>query len=177
VSDLLELSRLESGERPPVWDRVAPEEAVDEVVMALARLAKAKQIEVSTSVQAPPFETDRDRLRGVLENLVENALKYTPAGGHVSVTARAEEGVVVFEVADDGPGIAAQHLPRVFERFYRVDKARSRELGGTGLGLSIVKHLAESLGGSVSVTSEPGRGSRFTVRMPTSRREASVRSA
>lgn len=177
VSDLLELSRLESGERPPAWEQVAPEEAVDEVVMALGALAKAKHIEMSTSVQAPPFETDRDRLRGVLENLVENALKYTPAGGHVSVSARPEDDTVVFEVADDGPGIEAPHLPRVFERFYRVDKARSRELGGTGLGLSIVKHLAESLGGTVSVASEPGQGSRFTVRLPASRREASVRSA
>jgi two-component system phosphate regulon sensor histidine kinase PhoR len=172
VSDLLELSRLESGERPPTWERVPPEEVVDEVVGALGSLAAAKQIEVTTQVEAPAFETDRDRLRGVLENLVENALKYTPGGGHVSVTARADEGTVVFEVADDGPGIGAEHLPRVFERFYRVDKARSRELGGTGLGLSIVKHLVESLGGTVSVSSERGEGSRFSVRFPVARREA-----
>jgi two-component system phosphate regulon sensor histidine kinase PhoR len=177
VSDLLELSRLESGDRPPAVERVLPEEAVDEVVGALAPLAQAKQIDVSTDVRAPAFETDRDRLRGVLENLVENAIKYTAAGGHVTVSARAEGGMVLFEVADDGPGIPAAHLPRVFERFYRVDKARSRELGGTGLGLSIVKHLAESLGGSVSVTSVPGQGSRFTVRLPTTRREAAARPA
>jgi two-component system phosphate regulon sensor histidine kinase PhoR len=107
----------------------------------------------------------------VLENLVENALKYTPAGGHVSVSGRADDGSVLFEVADDGPGIGAEHLPRLFERFYRVDKARSRELGGTGLGLSIVKHLVESLGGVVSVRSEPGRGSQFSVRFPMARRE------
>jgi two-component system, OmpR family, phosphate regulon sensor histidine kinase PhoR len=172
VSDLLELSRLESGERPPTWERVAPDEIVDEVVAALGALAAAKQIEVTTQVKATLFETDRDRLRGVLENLVENALKYTPAGGHVSVSARTDDGSVVFEVADDGPGIGAEHLPRLFERFYRVDKARSRELGGTGLGLSIVKHLAESLGGVVSVSSEPGRGSQFTVRFPRARKEA-----
>ena len=171
VSDLLELSRLESGERPPTWERVAPDEIVDEVIAALSALAAAKQIEVTTQVDAPLFETDRDRLRGVLENLVENALKYTPAGGHVSVSARTDDGSVVFEVADDGPGIGAEHLPRLFERFYRVDKARSRELGGTGLGLSIVKHLAESLGGVVSVSSEPGRGSQFSVRFPMARRE------
>jgi two-component system, OmpR family, phosphate regulon sensor histidine kinase PhoR len=172
VSDLLELSRLESGERPPNWEHVPPEEVVEDVVGALGSLAAAKQIEVTTHVEAPAFETDRDRLRGVLENLVENALKYTPGGGHVSVSARTDEGTVVFEVTDDGPGIGAEHLPRVFERFYRVDKARSRELGGTGLGLSIVKHLVESLGGTVSVSSERGQGSRFSVRFPVARREA-----
>jgi two-component system phosphate regulon sensor histidine kinase PhoR len=171
VSDLLELSRLESGERPPHWERVAPAEVVDEVMAALGALAAAKQIEVKAHVDAPEFETDQDRLRGVLENLVENALKYTPAGGHVSISAHTDDGSVVFEVADDGPGIGAEHLPRLFERFYRVDKARSRELGGTGLGLSIVKHLVESVGGAVSVTSEPGLGSRFRVRFPLARRE------
>jgi two-component system phosphate regulon sensor histidine kinase PhoR len=141
------------------------------VIAALGALAAAKQIEIAAHVDALVFETDRERLRGVLENLVENALKYTPAGGHVSVSARADDGSVVFEVADDGPGIGAEHLPRLFERFYRVDKARSRELGGTGLGLSIVKHLVESLGGAVSVRSEPGRGSQFSVRFPMARRE------
>ena len=144
---------------------------MDEVIAALGGLATAKQIEIATHVDAPAFETDRERLRGVLENLVENALKYTPTGGHVSVSARADDGSVVLDVADDGPGIGAEHLPRLFERFYRVDKARSRELGGTGLGLSIVKHLVESLGGVVSVRSEPGRGSQFSVRFPMARRE------
>jgi two-component system phosphate regulon sensor histidine kinase PhoR len=171
VSDLLDLSRLESGERAPHFEEVAQEEVVDDVVGGLAALAAARQIEVGVNVRAPVFETDRDRLRGVLENLVENALKYTSTGGHVTVSAQARDGIAVFEVADDGPGIAAEHLPRIFERFYRVDKARSREMGGTGLGLSIVKHLCESLGGTVSVASEPGRGSRFIVRLPLTRRE------
>jgi two-component system, OmpR family, phosphate regulon sensor histidine kinase PhoR len=177
VSDLLELSRLESGERAPQWQVVEPEDVVDDVVSGLSALATAKRIDLTADVQAPPFETDRERLRGVLENLVENALKYTPAGGHVSVAARTEGEAVLFEITDDGPGIAAEHLPRIFERFYRVDKARSRELGGTGLGLSIVKHLAESLEGSVSVSSTPGQGSRFTVRLPRARREAAARPA
>ena len=111
--------------------------------------------------------TDAERLRRILDNLVDNALKYTPAGGHVEIVAAAEPGGAArLEVADDGPGIAAEHLPRIFERFYRVDKARSRDLGGTGLGLSIVKHLAESLGATVSVESEPGRGARFRVALP-----------
>ena len=106
--------------------------------------------------------TDPERLRRILENLVDNAVKYTPAGGRVEVTTSAgPDGSARIEVADNGPGIAPEHLARIFERFYRVDKARSRELGGTGLGLSIVKHLAEGMGASVSVESEPGRG-RFT---------------
>ena len=100
-------------------------------------------------------------------NLVENAVKYTQEGGHVGVRmAAAAEGGVRFEVRDDGPGIAAEHLPRLFERFYRVDKARSRELGGTGLGLSIVRHLTDAIGGQVSVESKPGQGSTFVVLLP-----------
>jgi two-component system phosphate regulon sensor histidine kinase PhoR len=94
-------------------------------------------------------------------------VKYTPEGGEVAVQSSAgPDGSARVEVADNGPGIAAEHLPRIFERFYRVDKARSRELGGTGLGLSIVRHLAESMGASVTVESEPGKGSRFTVSLP-----------
>jgi signal transduction histidine kinase len=98
---------------------------------------------------------------------VDNAVKYTPERGHVEVTTSpGPDGSARIEVADDGPGIAPEHQDRVFERFYRVDKARSRELGGTGLGLSIVKHLAEGMGASVSVESEPGKGSTFTVTLP-----------
>jgi two-component system phosphate regulon sensor histidine kinase PhoR len=168
VADLLELSRLESGERPPRFETVRPAEAVEEVVASLAEQARGRRIEVTTDADlAPPITSDADRLRGILENLLENAVKYTPPGGHVAVTARPDaEGAVVFEVADDGPGIAPEHLPRIFERFYRVDKARSRDLGGTGLGLSIVKHLAEGMGASVSVESQPGNGTRFRVRVP-----------
>jgi two-component system phosphate regulon sensor histidine kinase PhoR len=111
--------------------------------------------------------TDPERLRRVLENLVDNAVKYTPGGGSVAITTSAgPDGSARIEVADNGPGIAPEHQARIFERFYRVDKARSRELGGTGLGLSIVRHLAEGMGASVAVESEPGRGSRFTVTLP-----------
>jgi two-component system phosphate regulon sensor histidine kinase PhoR len=145
-----------------------PADAVEEVVASLGEQARARQIVLSTdAADAPPVVSDGDRLRHILENLLENAIKYTPQGGHVGVSARAaEDGSVVFEVADDGPGIPPEHLPRIFERFYRVDKARSREMGGTGLGLSIVKHLAEGMGATVSVASEPGRGTRFSVRIP-----------
>jgi two-component system phosphate regulon sensor histidine kinase PhoR len=167
VSDLLELSRLEAGERPPQWESLLAGDLLEEVAGALSELARNRGIEVVCgAADAGAVEADADRLRRILENLLENALKYTPEGGRVEITARQEDGRVAFEVADDGPGIAAEHLPRIFERFYRVDKARSRELGGTGLGLSIVKHLAESMGGSVTVDSAPGRGSRFVLRLP-----------
>src|SRR5262249_48069481 len=103
-----------------------------------------------------------------------NALKYTSPGGRVSVAARLVSGVVEFSVADTGIGIAAEHLPRLFERFYRVDKARSRELGGTGLGLSIVKHIVRAHGGDVRVQSEPGRGTTFFFMMPAARVPAAI---
>jgi two-component system phosphate regulon sensor histidine kinase PhoR len=175
VEDLLELSRLESGERPPLWEEVAPAEVAEDVVASFSGLAGRKEIALRrVDDAAPAVVTDADRLRRILENLVENAVKYTPAGGRVEVkSAPGPQGGAVLEVSDDGPGIAAEHLPRIFERFYRVDKARSRELGGTGLGLAIVKHLAEGMGATVKVESAPGRGARFTVTIPPGREHAS----
>ncbi len=171
VDDLLELSRLESGEKLPQWEEVAPAEVAGEVVASLAELAAGKGTTLARSDRGTPaVVTDAERLRRILENLVDNAIKYTPAGGRVEVrTASASDGGAVLEVRDDGPGIGSEHLPRIFERFYRVDKARSRELGGTGLGLAIVKHLAESIGAVVAVTSEPGKGACFTVAVPAGR--------
>jgi two-component system phosphate regulon sensor histidine kinase PhoR len=98
--------------------------------------------------------------------LLDNAVKYTPQGGRVSVRWRRQGQQVCLEVADTGIGIPEPDLPRIFERFYRVDKARSRELGGTGLGLSIVKHLTQAMQGSVRAASRPGRGTTFTVSLP-----------
>ncbi len=168
IEDLLELSRLESGARAPQWQEARPAELAAEVVASFAGIAARKRIALRSSDRgAPAVVSDPERLRRILENLVDNAVKYTPEGGQVEVvTAPAPAGGASFEVVDDGPGIAPEHLPRIFERFYRVDKARSRELGGTGLGLSIVKHLAEGMGASVSVASELGRGSRFTLTVP-----------
>jgi len=168
VSDLLELSRLESGERAPTWEPVVPAEVAEEVAASLAGAAGRKRVALLRADRgAPTVVSDADRLRQILENLVENAVKYTPAGGRIEITTGpAAEGGAELVVDDDGPGIPSEHLPRIFERFYRVDKARSRELGGTGLGLSIVKHLAEGMGATVSVESQPGRGTRFTVVVP-----------
>ena len=168
VEDLLELSRLESGDRAPEWEETLPSEVAEDVVASFAGQATRKDITLRREDrEAPAVVTDPERLRRILENLVDNAVKYTPDGGCVAVTTSAgPDGSARIEVADNGPGIAPEHQARIFERFYRVDKARSRELGGTGLGLSIVRHLAEGMGASVSVESEPGRGARFTVALP-----------
>ena len=102
----------------------------------------------------------------VFFNLLDNAVKYVQVGGQISITAKLKDGEIEVQVADNGPGIAGEHLPRVFERFYRVDKARSRELGGTGLGLSIVKHIVQAHGGRVWAESEVGKGSTFFFTLP-----------
>lgn len=167
VDDLLALSRLESGAQPPSLEPLDCGAVATDVVASFAEIAARKSITLD-SVQAPTAAVpgDGDRLRRILEHLVDNALKYTPDGGRVTVRVAPEGAGVVVSVEDSGPGIGPEHLPRLFERFYRVDTARSRELGGTGLGLSIVKHLAESMGASVSVASEPGQGSRFETHLP-----------
>jgi two-component system phosphate regulon sensor histidine kinase PhoR len=105
-------------------------------------------------------------LEQAVVNLVDNAIKYSPAGSSVQVGCEVAAGELAISVRDRGPGIAREHLPRLFERFYRVDKARSRDLGGTGLGLAIVKHIAQAHGGRVSVESAPGQGSTFRIHLP-----------
>lgn len=168
VEDLLELGRLESGGRPPAREAAAPAAVAEEVVASFAGAAARKGIRLHHGdLGAPEVWTDPDRLRRVLENVVDNAVKYTPEGGEVRVTTSpGPGGGATVAVEDTGPGIEAEHLPRIFERFYRVDKARSRALGGTGLGLSIARHLAEGMGATISVESEPGKGSRFVVTLP-----------
>jgi len=109
---------------------------------------------------------DRRAIEQVLTNLVENAVKYCPSGASVTVRAGKRDGALRVTVEDTGHGIEAKHLPRLFERFYRADKGRSREMGGTGLGLSIVKHLVEAMGGDVSVESTPGKGTAFAFTLP-----------
>jgi two-component system phosphate regulon sensor histidine kinase PhoR len=109
---------------------------------------------------------DGDALAEILDNLVDNAIKYTPAGGAITLRLYRKDQEAILQVADTGVGIPHKDLPRIFERFYRVDKARSRELGGTGLGLSIVKHLVQGLGGRISAVSEVGRGSTFSLYLP-----------
>jgi two-component system, OmpR family, phosphate regulon sensor histidine kinase PhoR len=109
---------------------------------------------------------DQEAIHQILDNLVDNAVKYTPEGGTIRVRCFGQDDLVCLQTTDDGIGIPEQDLPRIFERFYRVDKARSRELGGTGLGLSIVKHLVQAMQGSIQAQSQVGKGTTFLVRLP-----------
>jgi signal transduction histidine kinase len=173
LSDLLDLSRLESGQTPTIWEPVHADEAAEDVVSSFAALARSSRVELRhVDRGAPRVISDADRVRRILEVLVDNAIKYTAGrhgegGGRVElITLPGKEGGARVEVVDNGPGIEAVHLSRLFERFYRVDKARSRELGGTGLGLSIARHLAEGMQASLTVTSQPGHGTRFVLEIP-----------
>jgi two-component system phosphate regulon sensor histidine kinase PhoR len=168
VEDLLELSRIEAQKldlKPTLIDAT---ELLDHMVGLYALSASRHGIDLSAErcPRTLAVTADRRALEQILSNLIDNAIKYASAGASVTLSAAQREGDVVIAVADTGPGIAAKHLPRLFERFYRVDRGRSRDVGGTGLGLSIVKHLTEALGGHVMVESLPGVGSTFTVHLP-----------
>jgi two-component system, OmpR family, phosphate regulon sensor histidine kinase PhoR len=168
VEDLLDLSRIESREYKLNLEPVEIG-GVAEHIASLFR-AKADDKRVKVRVLVPPdldrALADRRALEQILTNLIDNAIKYGGEGGQVSVSGSSDEKSVRIVVSDDGPGVEAKHLPRLFERFYRVDAGRSRDVGGTGLGLSIVKHLAEAMRGSVSVESSPGKGTAFSVAIP-----------
>jgi two-component system phosphate regulon sensor histidine kinase PhoR len=169
LSDLLQLSAIESGQYR--WKREAV--SVPDLIEKAAGLVrstvekKRQSLSLICSENLPDLYGDPDKLTEVLINLLDNAVKYTPEGGQVTVEAVAAGNAVEISVSDTGIGIPPKDIPRIFERFYRVDRARSRELGGTGLGLSIVKHIVEAHRGTVRVQSEPGKGSRFTLLLPT----------
>jgi len=166
VSDLLDLSRLETGSDR--IDRVGLDRIASDVVERRRGEAAAAQVNLTIEADGVPEIAGSARdLSLLVGNLVDNAIHYTQAGGSVHVEVRSEPGIVVLRVRDTGIGIPQRDLPRVFERFYRVDQARSRETGGTGLGLAIVRHVCENHGGQVDVASELGRGSAFEVRLPT----------
>jgi two-component system phosphate regulon sensor histidine kinase PhoR len=164
VSDLLDLSRIESDERPLQLRPLPIADVAFRVVDSLQIQARARSIALSQEVpeELEPL-CDEDSLEQILTNLVENAIKYTQPGGHVWVRAAAEGERVRIDVCDDGPGIEQRHRERIFERFYRVDPGRSRDMGGTGLGLSIVKHLAEAQDGSVELLDNEPTGCVFRV--------------
>ncbi|MBI3553617.1 MAG: hypothetical protein HY077_14060 [Elusimicrobia bacterium] len=168
VDDLLELSALESGKMPPNFEQLSLMKLASEVTASLKPLAGKKQIVLRLEPfhDIPEVRADRDQLKQVFTNLLDNAIKFSGEKGTVRIWAEAQENKTRVAISDTGIGIPDADLPRIFERFYRVDKARSRELGGTGLGLSIVKHIVELHGGSVSVASRIGQGSTFSFTLP-----------
>jgi two-component system, OmpR family, phosphate regulon sensor histidine kinase PhoR len=167
IDDLLDLSRIESGGWTPSPERLDVVAIAGDVAASYLDEAARRGCAIEIAVdRATALRADRVAIRQVLANLVENAVRYTPAGGVVTIFARADEAGVTLGVRDTGTGIAAEHLPRIFERFYRVDPARSRSAGGTGLGLAIVRHLVEAHGGVVRADSHVGRGTTVTAHFP-----------
>jgi two-component system phosphate regulon sensor histidine kinase PhoR len=175
IEDLLTLSRLEKGpeEQLTRLERGRVRNVIQAAVEMCEKKAHNKEIEIS--VHCDPqlcAQMNSALLEQAMVNLIDNAVKYGPAGSHVDVTVEEENGRIALRVQDQGCGIEPKHLPRLFERFYRADKARSRELGGTGLGLAIVKHIALVHRGSVGVQSTVGRGSTFSILLPGTDQEA-----
>jgi two-component system phosphate regulon sensor histidine kinase PhoR len=166
VKDLLRLARLDAGQEAVELAPCDVEGLLKGIVNDFEPIAAQKQQRIGThvAVDARSLLTDAAKLHDIARNLIENAVNYTPDGGAIEVKAERSDGVFQLTVADTGHGIAPDDLPRVFERFYRVDKSRAKP--GTGLGLSIVKHLAQVLGGEVTASNQPGGGALFTVILP-----------
>ena len=166
IEDLLTLSALESEALAPNDGRVEIEPMLKSILTDIESLS-ASQHEIFLSIETPSVLAGcANELRSAFSNLAGNAVRYTPAGGKIDLIWRIDHGVGEFIVTDTGIGIPAQHLPRLTERFYRVDRSRSRETGATGLGLAIVKHVLTRHHATLDIESEPGKGSRFTARFP-----------
>jgi two-component system phosphate regulon sensor histidine kinase PhoR len=171
IDDVLALSEIESAALPAVI--VDARQGVREAVELLQHSALDKQIAltVELSKNRIPVAGDNDRIKQMMINLIDNAIKYTPSGGSVHVSVARETEQCVIHVRDTGIGIPQENIPRLFERFYRVDKSRSRAMGGTGLGLAIVKHIVSLLGGHITVQSEVCKGTQFEILLPVGKRD------
>jgi len=167
TEDLLTLARVESGEQRFNFQPVMPSELLQEALQTFKEGARAHEIEVQVENRAEiPVQADREAIHQVFSNLIDNAVKYGASGGKIVLGAQPARSGVEFYVQDFGPGISSEHLPRLFERFYRVDKARSRESGGTGLGLAIAKHIVLAHEGTIRAESELNHGARFVFTLP-----------
>ena len=165
VSDLLVLARLEA-EVPATREQFDLAIVVREQISSRKNALVDRSIELSVDCPAIQIQTDRARLATALSNLIDNAIHYNKPGGQIRISAETQNGTLNVAIEDTGNGIPSEELPRIFERFYRVDKSRTRESGGTGLGLAIAKHAIESQGGTITVTSRLGVGSTFTIHLP-----------
>lgn len=172
VEDLQQLSSAEAGQLTLLPERISAAEILDTATESMLPLFTEKGVELEKAVaeDLPHITADRDRAVQVLTNLLNNALRYTPTGGRVTVEVENRSGEVLFHVRDTGTGISAEHLPHVFERFYRVDKSRSREGGGSGVGLAISRALVEAMGGRIQAESAGlGKGTTFSFTLPAAR--------
>lgn len=169
ITDLLDLSTMDEGIDHLSKEKIQIKDLTNRIVSQLQKNFEAKDQKVVTEIKTPLVMADHKRLEQVLVNLMDNASKYTPNGGEVRVIWEKDPNNhqdVLLHIVDNGPGILPEHHDRLFERFYRIDKGRSRDMGGTGLGLAIVKHIMQRHGGAVWVESEMGKGSRFTCQFP-----------
>jgi len=169
ITEMLELSRLESGESALIFEDVGPQVLVDTAVKKFSAIAVDAEVELNSvfSGDLPMVSVDAEKIDHVFTNLISNAVKWTPAGGKVTVKGWVDDGTVWFSIADTGLGIEPEHLPHIFERFFKTDAARSQT--GTGLGLSIARHIVDAHGGVISATSTVGEGSEFAFTVPTDR--------
>jgi heavy metal sensor kinase len=163
---LLELARLDAGQETLKRVPFDLSKTVSDCGELMAPLADARRLKIHCAVPALPCVGDPERMGQVITNLLGNAIEYSQESGEVRITGERQSGAVILSVSDSGPGIAAEDLPRIFERFYRADKARSGNGGHTGLGLAISKAIVEAHGGSLEAASRPGAGATFTVRLP-----------
>jgi two-component system phosphate regulon sensor histidine kinase PhoR len=168
VEDLISLSRIEAEKFTTPTEAVDLEQLIEVSVESASRIADERQSKLVRNIEPglPPIAADASQILQVLDNLITNALRYGEAGTPVTITASLEDAMVHLTVADQGEGIAPEHLRRLTERFYRVDTSRSRALGGTGLGLSIVKHIVERHRGRLTIESELGKGTIVHVLLP-----------
>jgi signal transduction histidine kinase len=167
VEDLLELARLDSGQEPFQTQPVDLADIVGEAIELLEPLAGERQVKLCPDLQSAVTLGDAGRLGQVASNLITNAIvHHLKTGGEVRVTTRTEGAIACFVVSDNGPGIPAEAVPRLFERFFRVDSSRGRTTGGTGLGLAISKAIIDAHHGTITVQSQPNQGTEFTVRLP-----------
>ena len=166
IESLLELARLDPGQEGLKQLRFDLANPARDCVELLRPLADERQIKIRAQLLPAACLGDSERIAQVITNLLTNAVNYAPVGGTVEISTKAENGAAVLIVADNGPGISPEHLPHIFDRFYRVDSARTSSQGRSGLGLSISKAIIEAHGGKIEVTSKTGAGSVFTVRLP-----------
>jgi heavy metal sensor kinase len=167
VGQLLELAQIDSGEVRLEYETFDLAELAQTTAEQMSLLADDKGVQLQTEATSPViFDGDRHRIKQVLLNLIDNGIKYCPSGSEVRLRLSRDSSNILIEVTDNGPGIPEESLTHLYDRFYRIDRARSRELGGTGLGLSICKSICEAHGGRIEATSQPGKGTTFRVRLP-----------